>query len=434
MIWVLCSVVVTAWVPATHGSPYCPADLVFDNELDFFDVSEFISRYAAGDPSADFNGDGDLNFFDVSSFLVYFSFDCPDLLDSDGDRIPDFAESDDGSFVSVLRTGTDPFNPDSDSDGIMDGDEILGTPQGLDLPALGADPLRRDIFVECDWYAGEFNGTIANYRPSDLVVDWLIESFANAPVENPYDAEPGISIHFDYGQGGLYSGGEQLPGEPIFLIFDFDFNTIKAQHFDENRRGYFHYAIFAHRYNKSTNNSSGVAEQPGNDFMVTLSTYNSPVVMANTIMHELGHNLGLRHGGFEERNWKPNYNSVMNYRYQFTGVDDNNDALGDGVLDYSIGIAHQLDEHEIYEAQGIDGITPIDWNDNGVTDTEPYQANINCNYVVRQCGQGFDCGDSSCDTLSDFDDWGNINWSRLTASTDRDPEPSIVECENWPDR
>jgi hypothetical protein len=40
-------------------------------------------------------------------------------------------------------------------------------------------------------------------------------------------------------------------------------------------------------------------------------------------MHELGHNLGLRHGGDEDsgddlegwKNNKPNYRSVMNYLY-----------------------------------------------------------------------------------------------------------------------
>ncbi len=30
-------------------------------------------------------------------------------------------------------------------------------------------------------------------------------------------------------------------------------------------------------------------------------------------MHELGHNLGLRHGGMDDLNCKPNYLSVMNY-------------------------------------------------------------------------------------------------------------------------
>lgn len=41
----------------------------------------------------------------------------------------------------------------------------------------------------------------------------------------------------------------------------------------------------------------------------------------NTIMHEVGHNLGLRHGGFDDCNYKINYNSIMNYKFQFQGID-----------------------------------------------------------------------------------------------------------------
>ena len=37
-------------------------------------------------------------------------------------------------------------------------------------------------------------------------------------------------------------------------------------------------------------------------------------------MHELGHNLGLRHGGDDNVHRKPNYLSVMNYSFQTTGM------------------------------------------------------------------------------------------------------------------
>jgi outer membrane protein assembly factor BamB len=47
----------------------------------------------------------------------------------------------------------------------------------------------------------------------------------------------------------------------------------------------------------------------GNDFI----EYNHD---PGTMMHELGHNLGLQHGGAEVRNCKPNYLTVMNYHYQ----------------------------------------------------------------------------------------------------------------------
>lgn len=55
----------------------CPADLTGDGELDFFDVSAFLSAFANGDPAADFTGDGQLNFFDVSAFLIAYNAGCP---------------------------------------------------------------------------------------------------------------------------------------------------------------------------------------------------------------------------------------------------------------------------------------------------------------------------------------------------------------------
>ena len=47
------------------------------NELNFFDVSAFLTAYTKGDASVDFNGDGSLNFFDVSAFLVAYKGGCP---------------------------------------------------------------------------------------------------------------------------------------------------------------------------------------------------------------------------------------------------------------------------------------------------------------------------------------------------------------------
>ncbi|HCT44815.1 MAG TPA: hypothetical protein DF699_06360, partial [Phycisphaerales bacterium] len=46
-------------------------------QLDFFDVSAFLSAYNAQDPEADLNGDGIFNFFDVSIFLSLYNMGCP---------------------------------------------------------------------------------------------------------------------------------------------------------------------------------------------------------------------------------------------------------------------------------------------------------------------------------------------------------------------
>ena len=55
----------------------CLADLTGDGQLDFFDVSAFLSAFTSQDPAADFTGDGQFNFFDVSMFLAAYSAGCP---------------------------------------------------------------------------------------------------------------------------------------------------------------------------------------------------------------------------------------------------------------------------------------------------------------------------------------------------------------------
>lgn len=55
----------------------CPADLTGDGDLNFFDVSAFLTAFGNSDPAADFTGDGEFNFFDVSAFLAAFSAGCP---------------------------------------------------------------------------------------------------------------------------------------------------------------------------------------------------------------------------------------------------------------------------------------------------------------------------------------------------------------------
>ena len=57
----------------TVGCSSNPADLNGDGELDFFDVSLFLSAFINQDPIADFTGDGQFDFFDVSAFLAAFS-------------------------------------------------------------------------------------------------------------------------------------------------------------------------------------------------------------------------------------------------------------------------------------------------------------------------------------------------------------------------
>src|SRR5690606_37553632 len=111
--------------------------------------------------------------------------------------------------------------------------------------------------------------------------------------------------------------------------------------------------LMPHRYDAGSS-SSGYAEIVGDDAIVSLYCLNTEANVARTIIHEIGHLLGLHHGGFEACNGKPNYNSLMNYRYQFAGVDGSCNATGDQALDdFSGGDRLDLDETAVDEHQGV---------------------------------------------------------------------------------
>ncbi len=147
--------------------------------------------------------------------------------------------------------------------------------------------------------------------------------------------------------------------------------------FDPARRGLFHYLLNAHARAKPKSQDpespdfhvpsgvSGRAELPGGTLLVTMGLWTEfvgrPFARAGTIFHELGHNLGLNHGGnptlwgskvplntastpvsatYFEPNCKPNYLSSMSYLFQVHGLFDANDEIH---LDYS-GTIHEPDQ------------------------------------------------------------------------------------------
>lgn len=334
-------------------------------------------------------------------FLGGFEADPSCSIDSDGDDLPDCVETNTGVFVDITDTGTDPFVADTDGDALGDGDEVLGTFEGLDLPALGVSPLRRDLLIEYDWFDDALECSAHSHAPDAATLARVAAVFAAAPVRNP-DGSTGINLVQDAGQGGSLSGGNRVEGYSANLpgAFDATHAAIKQENLASERRGYFHHVLMAHRYGDRSS-SSGYAEVVGDDAIVSLYCIATEDNVTRTILHEVGHNLGLHHGGFEACNGKPNYNSVLNYRYQFTGLDDLCSGDGDNQTDgYSSGGRATIDERDLDEFEGVCGSPSIDWNRDGKLDIAVAH-DLNPAHASS-------CVAGSLGTLSDFDDWANI--------------------------
>jgi hypothetical protein len=325
------------------------------------------------------------------------------FLDTDGDGLADHWERASGGL-------------DVDSDGTVD------------WVPTGANAFKKDLYVEYDWMDCTVPGGAAcavgrklpSKEPRAASVAAFVAAFTNAPVANP-DGSTGINMHA--------LRGEAVPEvNPVLFLArgpgaldDFDdikfgspYNPCGAGRFGDAadraaagcpailaaKRLVLRYTLFGQNHSHLIG-SSGISELPGNDLMVTMAV-DTPAgngyevvarrtaaiwrtavdgsvewvdMEASTWLHEFGHSLGLRHGGFENSNCKPNYFSVMSYGRQFNeagaalgtlgGIVGSRDVDGDGILDVRIDrpisysgaadLAPALNEANLSEPIGIGG-------------------------------------------------------------------------------
>lgn len=251
------------------------------------------------------------------------------------------------SLQVAFTEATAPAAPaDTDGDALPDSWET-GQASGTDaenLAPLGADPNRRDIFVHADWMAG--------CKPPAGWEKPAIDMFA----------EKGIALHVDSGGDSINANGQpwgvqsragELPYRDVLDLRNWQqVDAGKDAHLlPSGRRRAFHYVLFgskAFTEDGDTPEAMGLSRGiPDSDFVVA-NCKSSPRADAEYFVHELGHNLGLRHGGDEDKNYKTSYFSAMNYGWALWALG------GEGrFIAYSDNVRPSIDENNIDEHAGI---------------------------------------------------------------------------------
>ncbi|MDR0530645.1 MAG: cadherin-like beta sandwich domain-containing protein [Oscillospiraceae bacterium] len=293
--------------------------------------------------------------------------------------------------------------PDRDNDGLPDDWEIHGVDFDgdgvidLDLPAMHADPDVPDIFVEIDWMEGMHdktsaalvNGSWISLSEQDYLDKTAQEFAAN-----------GINLHIDFGPDSIdyvsgqpwssYPGGSgsnPLPfyAEPAWTALSPITNPSSWYNtqLSPSRRPVFHYFALVENTDINAGGRAGITAMYG---MINYTA---------AFIHELGHNLGLGHGGrpggvYDDTNYKANYLSCMNYtisyrfytysNWQLPDLDENhlNEAIAldpSGQLENYVPIMGETANYFYRDGADVKLNAaqlkqPVDYNGNGTTETD----------------------------------------------------------------
>lgn len=305
---------------------------------------------------ADADGDGDVDLYEfrygAEPHTAYSILVHRRLSEGEKDSDADGLSNDD-----ELARQTDPHNPDTDGDGLLDGWEVNGF-RGLDLPKLGCDPKRTDVVC-------------------------LISRFSDVP-------EAKVKSELERAQktyAGLGWGLHIVYLEPISGD---DMKRPWWENRDRNLpsewRGVAHWM-------QVTQGGGGQADQMGDGGSCGLNA------LWAVFLHEFGHQIGMDHNGFWGPGLCPIYRSLMNYAYSYSLEDDGNKiAYSNGDLKGYVLRETELDETIPLPYEKVKFLekgpyrfrlkangktTLIDWNWNGVFGEKRIRADINYSYATN---------------------------------------------------
>jgi hypothetical protein len=218
---------------------------------------------------------------------------------------------------------------DPEADGLREGkltvaEEDPASPRTVDLSGYGVGIGHQTVYVHYDYM-------VATDHTDDPEV---VAPGAIQRVVNTF-ASHGVELVIDPHHNAI-------PAVPVLDFQGFcpdypEFSDLVAKYFKPKFPDQ-HYVLFADSYTTvdflcQPSGSSGISELPGQHFLVTLRRaelqgfpeYDLSLFYSGAFMHELGHNFGLHHGGGigpygDERNYKPNFVSNMNYYFDLNGI------------------------------------------------------------------------------------------------------------------
>lgn len=241
------------------------------------------------------------------------------------------------------------------------------------------------------------------------------------------------------------------PDDCAGSLFDYSgspdsFGHIKSTFADHSPAEGWHYCIFAHNYQVYdpaseecvVTSSSGLAEMPGWNFVVTLGSFTggtgTEFDQAATLAHEFGHNLGLSHCGPADcggiGNYTPILPSTMSYRYQLAGVRSNllchaltvEQALYKEI-DYSHGLLCAVNETDLDEPFGT-VMTAVDWNCDGVLNT-------GVAHDINGGKSGWCSSTGSLSWIDDTDEWAKIADPEGVSGREVSREIGCITWDEW---
>lgn len=252
--------------------------------------------------------------------------------------------------------GTDPGNPDTENDGLLDGWEV-GEYRGLNMKEMGCDPKKIDVIC-------------------------LTSRFTNTNKEM-------VERQMENVKGYYRSLGWTLHTIPLEDMAEADQKKPWWEGRDRNIptkwRGLVHWMQISPY-------GGGQADQLGDGGGCGGNEWS----LYATFIHEFGHQLGLSHEGFYGAAWCPTYPSMMNYAYSYTYEDDiKKIRYSDGSLKDFVMKETDLDEtlplpyervkflerapyH--YRLKKNGDTTLIDWNWNGIFGEKHVRADVNYSY------------------------------------------------------